>query len=190
MTYYDALEKAQAVAYQKIFVAAAGKSRLSKEEMAGIAVRLSAMHKCGPMGAVAIVTGSPRNDGLAEVLVPFGPSRPFTKRGSGWPGRRRWAKPRTHASVEETTALTTVSGMDVLRPTSRAVIVHRGTHQRCSKPTDLTTWRTTDPSRSLGGRTSGLRSAVPSMLSRRASSVQPRSCLPSAPPWRRRQQPS
>jgi hypothetical protein len=42
MTYYDALEKAQAVAYQKILVAAAGKSRLSKEEMAGIAVRLSA----------------------------------------------------------------------------------------------------------------------------------------------------
>ena len=66
--YLDALEKTRALGYQKILVAASGRSGLTAPELGALARALAALNERNRLGAIAIVTGSSGNRKLANVF--------------------------------------------------------------------------------------------------------------------------
>jgi hypothetical protein len=68
LTYYRALDDARAFPYQKIFIATAGLSGLSREDIAAAAHELRSRRKAGRFGEVAVVAGASRNKQLADVF--------------------------------------------------------------------------------------------------------------------------
>ena len=62
------LEKAGALSYAKIFDATHGTSGLSDADRAALAALLGERHKASGLGPFAIVAGSDRNTGLAQLF--------------------------------------------------------------------------------------------------------------------------
>ena len=68
LAYYRALDDARAFPYQKIFIATAGISALSPEDIAVCTNELHSRRKASRLGEVAVVAGSSRNEDLANIF--------------------------------------------------------------------------------------------------------------------------
>jgi hypothetical protein len=68
LAYYRALDDARAFPYQKIFIATAGISALSPDDIAVCANELHSRRKTSSFGEVAVVAGSSRNEDLANIV--------------------------------------------------------------------------------------------------------------------------
>jgi hypothetical protein len=68
LAYFTALDQAGAFPYQKIFIATAGVSGLSREDLDVVARELQSRRKRGRFGEVAVVAGASRNNGLANIF--------------------------------------------------------------------------------------------------------------------------
>jgi hypothetical protein len=68
LAYFRALDEAGAFPYQKIFIATAGVSELSQEDLRVVADELRSRRKSGRFGEVAVVAGASRNNALADIF--------------------------------------------------------------------------------------------------------------------------
>lgn len=68
LAYYRALDEAGAFPYQKIFIATAGRSGLSRQDIDVAANELRSRRVTKRFGEVAVVTGTSRNGELADVF--------------------------------------------------------------------------------------------------------------------------
>ena len=68
LAYYRALDEARAFPYQKIFIATAGRSALTAEDIARCADELQSRRKTRRFGEVAVVAGTSRNEDLANIF--------------------------------------------------------------------------------------------------------------------------
>lgn len=68
LAYFRALDQAGAFPYQKIFIATAGVSGLSQEDLGIIARELQTRRKTGRFGEVAVVAGTSANKELADIF--------------------------------------------------------------------------------------------------------------------------
>ena len=66
--YFKALDAARAFPYQKIFIATAGASGLSPDDVRIVARELHSRRETGHFGEVAVVTGAVRNNALADIF--------------------------------------------------------------------------------------------------------------------------
>jgi hypothetical protein len=66
--YFRALDQAAAFPYQKIFIATAGFSELSQEDLGVVASELRSRRKRGRFGEIAVVAGASRNNALADIF--------------------------------------------------------------------------------------------------------------------------
>jgi O-methyltransferase involved in polyketide biosynthesis len=67
-SYFRALDEAGAFPYQKIFVATAGVSMLSRDDVQTVASELQSRRRTGHFGEVAVVAGAARNNQLADIF--------------------------------------------------------------------------------------------------------------------------
>lgn len=107
LAYFSALDQAGAFPYQKIFIATAGVSGLSQEDLGVVAHELKSRRKMGPFGEVAVVAGTSRNNELANIFRTLSQvDRPLficatihdarrwlAKRRSGGKARGPWREP-------------------------------------------------------------------------------------------------
>ena len=68
LAYFRALDQAGAFPLQKIFIATAGASGLSREDIGVLANELKSRRKTSPFGEVAVVAGASRNAQLADIF--------------------------------------------------------------------------------------------------------------------------
>jgi hypothetical protein len=68
LAYFRALDQAGAFPLQKIFIATAGASGLSREDIGVLANELQSRRKTSPFGEVAVVAGASRNAQLADIF--------------------------------------------------------------------------------------------------------------------------
>lgn len=68
LAYFRALDEARAFPYQKIFIATAGVSELSQEDLRVVTKELRSRRKDGPFGEIAVVAGTSRNKALADIF--------------------------------------------------------------------------------------------------------------------------
>ena len=68
LAYFRALDQAGAFPLQKIFIATAGASGLSPEDIGVLANELQSRRKTSPFGEVAVVAGASRNGQLADIF--------------------------------------------------------------------------------------------------------------------------
>jgi hypothetical protein len=68
LAYFRALDQAGAFPYQKIFIATAGVSGLSKGDIGIVVEELRSRRKTGRFGEVAVVAGASRNNALADIF--------------------------------------------------------------------------------------------------------------------------
>ena len=68
LAYYRALDEARAFPYQKIFIATAGLSGLSPQDIALASDELRSRRKASRFGEVAVVAGASRNKQLADIF--------------------------------------------------------------------------------------------------------------------------
>jgi hypothetical protein len=68
LVYFRALDQAGAFPLQKIFIATAGASGLSPQDIGVLANELHSRRKTSPFGEVAVVAGASRNGQLADIF--------------------------------------------------------------------------------------------------------------------------
>jgi hypothetical protein len=68
LAYFRTLDQAGAFPLQKIFIATAGASGLSREDIGVLANELQSRRKTSPFGEVAVVAGASRNAQLADIF--------------------------------------------------------------------------------------------------------------------------
>lgn len=68
LAYFRALDQARAFPYQKIFIATAGISVLSQDDIGIVAKELQSRRRTGRFGEVAVVAGASYNNALADIV--------------------------------------------------------------------------------------------------------------------------